>query len=80
MQAVTRETPGTERGAGEAMKLWVMSRRHSEAGGLCDVHKGYADKTELVAKVMVEDGYRIIVGVCRKCARALLGAATGKKP
>jgi len=61
------------------MKLWIMSRRHSEAGGLCDVHKGYVGKTEIVAKVMVDEGTRIIVGVCRKCARALLCSATGKK-
>jgi hypothetical protein len=58
-----------------------MSRRHSEIGGLCDVHKSYVGKTEIVAKAMIETdgGNRTIVGVCRKCARALLGSATGKK-
>lgn len=62
------------------MKLYVLSRRHSERGGLCDVHKSYVGKKRVVAKVLIKsDDERVVavLGICNACARGI-GAAAGE--
>lgn len=71
------------------MKILILSRRHSETNGICDVCKKYGGAKTLTAQVRLvswNSGDALTgnpqMGICRKCARAILGAATntgGKK-